>query len=226
MPTLNQLISDQRNIADSGENNYSFRIPDIQIAYWNHQIRSKLISQDISKRKDITDSWVQVITCVAIVQVDASECCTITTNCYNLRTELKIPKTIETYGDNLILRVTTPNGNIIAKSNPFKANYNKYNKYTSDKPTWYIKNGYIYITSFDLLETINIYGIFDNPEELSIFTQCGNCFSWEDEYPVSMKMASDITDIVVKTKILPFLQFPQDTSNDSLSQNQIGGKIQ
>lgn len=221
MPTLNQLISDQRNIADSGENNYSFRIADSQIAFWNHQVRSKLISQDIMKRKDISDVWVQSITCIELEQVDKSECCIITTNCYVLRTKVKIPSTIETYGDNNILRVTTPLGTIINKTNSFKTKYNKFNKFTSEKPAWYIEKGYIYITSEDLLETINVYGIFDNPEELSGFVKCGSCFSWDDEYPVSMKMASDITDIVVNTKILPFLRLPQDTTNNAISDNQI-----
>lgn len=224
MPSLNSLISDQRNIADSGENNYSFRIKDNQLAFWNHEIRAMLISQDIAKRKDITDSWIQTLTCVDLIQVDKSECCLITTNCYVLRTEVKIPKTIETAKDNLIIKVTTPTGDIVTKANPFKANYNKYNKFTSDKSTWYIQNGYMYITSEQLLETINIYGIFDNPEDLSNFTKCGSCFSWDDEYPVSMKMASVMTDIILKTKIFPFLQMPQDTSNDSLSQNQLGSK--
>lgn len=221
MPSLNTLISDQRNIADAGENNYSFRISDTQIAYWNHQLRSKLISQDIMKRKDISDIWVQTISCVELEQVDASECCLITTDCYVLRSKVKIPTTIETYGDNLIIRVTTPTGDIINKSNTFKAKYNKYNKYTSEKSAWYLEKGYIYITSEDLLETINIYGVFDNPEELSNFTKCGSCFSWEDEYPVSIKMASDMTDIIVNTKMLPMLKLPQDTTNNAISDNQI-----
>lgn len=221
MPTLNQLVSDQRNIADSGENNYSFRIADTQIAYWNHEIRAMLIAQDITKRKDISDVWVQVISCVELEQVDKSECCLITTNCYVLRSKIKIPTTIETYGDNLILRVTTPTGDIISKSNPFEVKYNKYNKYTSKKANWYLEKGYIYISSETLLETINIYGVFDNPEELSSFTKCGSCFSWDDEYPVSLKMANDMTNIILNTKILPMLRLPQDTTNNSISDNQI-----
>lgn len=79
----------------------------------------------------------------------------------------------------------------------------------------------MYITSDDLLETINIYGVFDNPEELSNFTKCGACFSWDDEYPVSLKMANDMTNIILNTKILPMLRLPQDTTNNSISDNQI-----
>ena len=77
------------------------------------------------------------------------------------------------------------------------------------------------------MEYVNVFAIFENPEELSEFTLCNNissCFSWDSPYPVSLKMANDITNIVMQTKVMPFLQMPQDTSNDALSQNQIGKK--
>jgi hypothetical protein len=37
-------------------------------------------------------------------------------------------------------------------------------------------------------------------------------------------MANDITNIIMQTKVNPFLQMPHDTSNDGLSQNQLGKK--
>ena len=226
MVTLRYLVSDVRNIAGSGENNYSFRISDEQFAFWIHEIRSMLISQAIGKRQDISDVWVQAISCMELELVDSSDCCIITTDCYILKTKQKLPITIETALDNTILRITTPTGDIIAKANPFKAKYNSYNKYTSNKPQWYLQNGYLYITSELLLEYINVFAIFENPEELIGFSSCNgsNCFSWDSPYPCSLKMANDITNIIMQTKVVPFLQMPQDTSNDALSQNQLGTK--
>lgn len=226
MTTLRHLVADIRNIADSGENNYSFRISDEQIAFWIHEIRSMLISQAISKRQDISDVWVQSISCMELELVDSSDCCIITTDCYILRTKLKLPITVENASDNLILRVTTPTGDIIAKANPFKAKYNAYNKYTNNKPQWYLQNGYLYITSELLLEYINVFAIFENPEDLINYTSCNGsgCFNWDSSYPCSLKMANDITNIIMQTKVIPFLQMPHDTSNDALSQNQLGKK--
>ena len=128
MFTLRHAVADVRNIADSGKNNYSFRISDEQIAFWFHEIRAMLISQAVTKRQDISDAWVQDISCLELELVDASDCCFITTDCYILKTKVQIPNTVETNSDNLILRVTNPVGDIISKSNSFEVKYNKYNK--------------------------------------------------------------------------------------------------
>ncbi len=226
MLTLRKLVADVRNIADSGENNYSFRISDEQFAFWIHEVRAMLISQAVAKRQDISDIWIQSIPCLELELVDSSDCCIITTDCYILRTKVRLPSSIETSGDNFILRVTTPTGDIISKSNPFEAKYNKYNKYTAKKPQWYLQDGYLYITSELLLEYINIFAIFENPEELVGYSTCGGsaCFNWDSNYPCSLKMANDITNIIMQTKVMPFLQMPHDTSNDALSQNQLGKK--
>ena len=63
MFTLRHAVADIRNIADSGKNNYSFRISDEQMAFWFHEVRSMLISQAITKRQDISDVWVQDLSC-------------------------------------------------------------------------------------------------------------------------------------------------------------------
>ena len=141
----NLLISDLRNIATSGSNSIEFKIEDSQLLFWCNEIRSMLISQAISKRQDISDTWIQIISCLELELVDESECCEVTTGCYVLRTVREIPNTIETWMDNTILKVTLPTGEIITKSNPYRAQYSSYSKYTSNKPTWYIKNNRIYI---------------------------------------------------------------------------------
>ena len=226
MFTLRKGIADVRNIADSGENNYSFRITDNQIGFWWSEVRSMLISQAIGKRQDITDVWVQSLPCLELELVDNSDCCIITTKCYILKTKLKIPITIETASDNLILSVTNPMGDIITKSNRFESKYTKYNKWTSEKPQWFLQNGYLYITNDKLLEYVNIFAIFEDPQDLASYTTCSgsSCFNLDSQYPVSLKMANDITNIIMQTKVIPFLQFPQDTSNDALSENQVGKK--
>ncbi len=218
----NQIVSDIRNIASSGSNPVEFKIEDSQILFWCNEIRSMLISQAIQKKQDLSDVWIQALTCLELEQVDKSECCNIPTGCYLLKTVKKIPHTIESWMDNTIIRVTKPTGDIIAKSNNFEANYNKYNKYVSKTSSWYLKNDYLYITNEQLLETVNIYAIFEDPSDLSGFINCNNntCFGWDSEYPCSLKMASDITNIVLKTKVFPFLQLPVDNKNDAANINE------
>lgn len=217
MITLRHIVADIVNLATSGELAYSFRIEDTQIAYWVHQTRSKLISQALSKRDDISDIWIQMIGCVELEQVSLSDCCETSTNCYILRSVNKLPVTIETYIDNSIIRVTTASGEIISKSDSFNAKYQKYSKYTANKPVWYLKNGYLYIEGVTDINTVTVFGLFENPEELASWVNCEDqeCFTWDSSYPCSMRMASDITDIVFKTKILPFYSTNPDTDNDA-----------
>lgn len=215
--TYNTLRSDIRNMATSGSNPIDFRIPDSQIDFWVDQTRSKLISQSIQKRKDITTVWVQILPCLELQHVDKSECCDLPSNCKVLRTVLQIPRTVETSADNCILKVTDSSGNIIPKTTENGAKYDQYNKYTSNQTKWYEKNMYIYIINNDTLSKINVHAIFESPMDLADYESCTGetCFNDNDEYPCSLKMASEITDIVYKTKVIPFMTLPQDNSNDA-----------
>ena len=215
--TANKLVSDIRNIATSGSNPVEFRIEDSQVLFWCNEIRAMLIAQALQKRSDISDTWLQVISCLELELVDKSECCEITTNCYILRTKRELPDTIETSADNFIVRVETPKGEIISKTNPFEEKYIQYSKYVKEKARWFIKNNRIYIVNETLLEYINVWGIFEDPMTLKEYVACdGNtCFNWDSDYPASLKMANDITNIVLKTKVYPFLQLPADNTNDA-----------
>jgi hypothetical protein len=215
--TTKQLIADIRNIATSGSNPVDFRIEDKQILFWINEIRSMLISQSLQKRQDISDTWLQQITCLELVEVDKSECCEITTDCKILRTVRQLPDTIETNADNTIIRVESMIGEIISKTTPFESKYVSFSKYTKNKGRWYSKNNYLYIINEQYIDKINVVGLFENPADLIAYTACNGstCFSYNSPYPASLKMASDITNIVLKTKVYPFLQLPQDNTNNA-----------
>lgn len=218
---VNQLISDIRNIASSGSNPIEFKIEDAQILFWCNEIRSTLISQAIQKKQDISDVWIQWIHCLEMEQVDKSECCEIQTNCYILRSVQELPNTIETFGDNSIIRVMTPTGKIISKSTGFEAQWS-YGKYTKEQPKWFIKNKRLYITNEEFIKWVDVALLAENPSDLAGFNNCAGtaCFNSGSEYPCSLKMASDITNIVLKTKVYPFLQMPADNTNDNANTTQ------
>lgn len=214
--TLNHIISDIRNIATSGSNPVEFRIEDTQITYWINECRATLISQAIAKNQDINDSWIQKIGCLLMEKTTDSDCCLVPSDCYIYKSVQQLPDTIDTFSDNFIIRVTMPSGEIISKSNPFNSIYSKYNKYTDSKPEWFIKDNYLYVIHKDILKYVNVYLIAEDPSELANFTDCtdSTCFSVNSTYPCSLKMASMITDIVIRTKVYPYLQLPPDNRND------------
>lgn len=220
MPSANHIAYDILNIATSGSTPIDFKIDLNQILYWIDQYRAMLISQALQKKETITDSWIQSISCLDLIEVDKSECCEIETDCKILRTQLSIPETVEARSANTIVRVLKPNGNHISEVNPSEARYTKYTKYGNIGTKWYFKNGYIYIIDDEYLEKITVYGIFDRPSDLADYVSCdgSTCYTPDDEYPCTMKMAKDITGIILKERVYPYLQLPQDTSNDANQQ--------
>ncbi len=218
MASAQSLIADVRNIAASGPATADFRIADAEILHWINEVRSMLINQAIQKRQDISDVWIQTIGCLPLMVVDQSECCEITTDCKILRSEVQLPPTVETDGINLIMQVAGIDGTALAKINTFRARFRAYNRFIKNTPGWYIKNRYLYIiNSDDTLGMVSIKGIFENPLDLASFTDCSDqsCITLESEYPVSLKMANEITNYIFKTKILPYMSNIQDNSNDS-----------
>lgn len=218
--TRSHLIYDINEIASSGGNPNEFKITLEEIGYWVDQTRAQLIGQSLNKRDDVNDSWVQYINCLELEQVDASECCDVDSGCFVLRSVKEIPSTIDTWRDNWIISVTSIDGTSIPKSNPIKQRYQKFNKYTGNKKSWYIKNNRLYVINDQILQFVNLAGIFESPTELENFVTCTNqqCYTDDSPYPISFNMASQITDIIIKTKVQPFMTFPEDNRNDANSQ--------
>lgn len=222
MITLKEITDDIRAIASSGSNPDNFKIPDEQIFYWINQARAMLINQSLAKKDDLNDTWLQQINCMALEPADESECCLAPSGCYVLKTVKKVPSTIDTWKPNWIVSVTTAFGDQIPKSNQFSNRYQKYNKYTGNKKYYYLKNDYIYVVNNEDLSIINVQALFEDPMELANFPTCegGVCFSTDSAYPVSANMSSQITDIIIKTKVMPFMQFPSDNINDGNNDSQ------
>jgi len=215
--TLNKLVRQCLEMANGGS------VPnDSQASYelvrqWVEEQRAILISQSISKGDDINDSWIQYINCVDLEQIDSSSCpCEVTSGCLVLKSKQRLPSTIDTWEDNNINSVVTPLGVVISKTNPVKSRYDKYNKYTGEKRAWFIKDDYLYILNEEMLESVSVSGVFEYPMDVARFTCNGQpCMTEDSPYPVSLNLMSNIIDIVVKTKIIPFMQSFASMTNDA-----------
>jgi len=92
-------------------------------------------------------------------------------------------------------------------------------KFSKATNFWYMIGQSLYVvTQNPLLCHINIAGVFTNPTEVCSYSQDGNtcCFNKDtDKYPVSRRMAADITHAILHNEIAEFLQTVPDESNDS-----------
>lgn len=172
----------------------------------------------------IPSIYYQTLPCVEVIDVDQAECCSITTGCYIKRTKDKIPPFVHLSDGELIEKVgptfiVTVPFNII----PYRrAEYFGTGKYDKKAIAAFLYNGYLYLISnnkfeFELLEFINIRGIFRNPMEAGRFKDCDGkpCFSPLSIYPLEGKLWEYIKKDILGTELKIKLTTPTDNEGDN-----------
>lgn len=225
---LSEIVYNIKNLIAGGLESDDANLSDSQLAFIVGYYRAKLAKQDLDRGRINKEIHIQNLGKVNLIEADKNECCD-TDGCI-LRTELKIPKPLETNTGLNITFVGTMNGR------PFNKEYHNSMfwagaaKYTGREPKWYYQNGYIYIVNPPsvMLDHINIQGIFEDPYVAKKFRSCdcpqngedcGDTFpSMDFEYPIPMHHIDTIVKLVSQTELQILMSFPNDISNDSIDQ--------
>lgn len=219
--SLNKLVYDIKNTGSGGFQSDDTPVSDRQVAFWINQERAFFISQLFSAGKAIPDALVQHLECVEMECLDPAECCEIQTCDRVLRSTQKIPQTIHRNDRDSILTVSTPDHRMgFTKTSYFRQRTNQYNKYTGKKPRYFIKNNYLYVTNTTELEYVALSGIFDDPTEALLFSNCDGtpCWTWDDEYPITNRLSTIISGKILKERLGISLSSPNDENNDARQQ--------
>lgn len=198
-----------------------------KVQYDIKNLRSRLIRNEQNKNRTIDSALIQTLGCVPVKAVDASECCTVKTNCYVMRTVDKIPNAIELHRKKLITRVGPVN--ITSKPYSFitytESQWAGNNTFTKNDIYAFLLNGYIYLKSNNpdiyALKYINIQGVFDDPTALADYA-CNEegtvkCYDEDQPYPINDWMVSYIEDML-QEKYLKQYSYPADKANDATDQ--------
>jgi len=224
MASLNQLTFDILELVRGNSISDDIEIDERQIIYHINNQRALWLKREMEKPgAEIDQNIEQDLGCVELTTADSAECCDIESGCVLLRTKKKIPKTLK-FGssENNITRV----GPVDKITTPFnfvpygRAVYSGHGKYTKDLIYAYLLNDYIYIKTSDkiaqLMEYINVRGVFEDPTAVSAFIDCDNqsCFSLDDEYPIHTYIIPYIKEQILN-QLGMAMKFPKDDSNDS-----------
>lgn len=218
MTTLNHIVFDILNLASGGRISDDSKLAPRQIEEWVHQTRSRLLSQDLTKGKEITDEVIQPLGCVELEYVDKSTCPHLPVGCSILRSVKEIPRTIERVQRNTILSVEDLDSTEgFYQTTSFRSKWNKHNKYTAGQSRWYIYDNHLYLDGPKRIKRLALTGIFEDPSEVANFNYVNGdpCWTRDSKYPISKKMASDIVNIILKEKIGIEIQMPTDEINDA-----------
>lgn len=193
-------------------------------------VRAKLIKQQANKKQKISQWNYQTLPCVELVKASAHECpCLPPIGCKILRTKHPIPKPITDLSKHLIQSVTSIDGSVVySETSWVEKKYKNSNKYTANKPDYFIKDGYLYITHLKGAEVISIAGVFEDPIEVENFpSYCENdigtyddCNSpLEKEFPIDNDMIDTLIEITTRELPMLFSQNIEDLTNDSKDSN-------
>jgi hypothetical protein len=223
MATIKEIVYDLKNIIRGGLQSDDEMISDRQIEFQVNSLRAQFIRQDINKRRSISDNIKQVLPHVEMEGVPAS-LAGLNSEGTILRSKYQIPNPIETSHADLITAIG-PTG--VLSTNFHFIPYNRApfagtNRYTKRMQFAFLLDNFVYVLGPDteLLTHIKVEGVWQNPREVSAYTDANGFVSYDPEthdYPLSISMLDLIKQSTMATNMQPFVQMPTDISNNAKS---------
>lgn len=225
--TVREVIQRIKNLYSKGTPSDDSRLTDRHVYSKLVTVRSRLITQELNRRKKVSNWNYQVLPCVELIEVPRHECpCLPEIGCRILRSKYKLPKPLVGHNNHIITSVASVDGSIVYSETSFEAKkYKGGNRYTSSKPDYYIRGGYLYITHRLGPRIISITGLFEDPAEAEKYPMyCSEGDSHDDkgcvspldgEFPIEADMLDALIEMSLNELVLTFSQMPEDRSNNS-----------
>ncbi len=229
MPTFDELTYSTLETVYGGKisDDSTIALELVQFFWLNN--RSKLIREDQGKGRSLSNNITQTLPCVPVIEVNASECCDIQTDCTMYRTENPLPKFVELYQKDLITKVSgvdimSKGWNII----PYhRALYAGSSRWTKNTIKVFLKNSYLYIMNPPgPLSKISITGVFEDPRDAAQYANCAGtpCYNDDMEFPISSWMIPIIQSMILKNDMRIITANGQDEKGDERNDPNMGGK--
>jgi len=193
--TLDEIAYNLLNLFRGGISSQDENMSLNQIKWNIKHYRAVFIRRDFARNGLVTRHLEQDLRCVQLEKVDLSKCCNITIDCPAYRSVKPIPKTVRFNFEEAITYVGDITGvGRIPLIRPYEVPFIPFDKYTKNNPKAYMIEDYIYVINLPGAEYINIRGIFEDPEEVQGFLDCGGnpCYSDSDTFPMPMDMVQAI----------------------------------
>lgn len=228
---LKDLIQAIQSLYSKGVQSSESRLTSRHIYNKFLRVRAKLFREMSNKKQKISDWNYQTLNCVELIEVPAHQCsCVPPMGCEILRSKFKLPRPITGLNAHLIKAVTSITGeNIYSEVSIKEKQYKKGNKYTSNKPDFFIEDGYLFTThvkgSPRILKVVILPG---DPAEARQFESycddCPECVECESpldmEFPIELEMAETMIPIAADELIREFNGYGrEDRTTDSQDDN-------
>jgi len=140
--------------------------------------RNVLINQQQNKTQKVSQWVYQTLPCVELIKAPTHECpCLPAVGCTIYKTKYKLPETLVNLDRHLIQSVTSIDGTRdFSETSWEEKQYKSGNRYTANKPDYYIRSGYLYVTQKTGSTLISITGLWTDPLEAYAYpSHCDEC---------------------------------------------------
>lgn len=183
--------------------------------------KALIIKRELDKNRKVSEFNFDYLECIEMVKALPYECpCAPPQGCEILKTKCKLPHAVTYRNGGFIQSVSSIDGSIIFNKTTWEhKQYRQFNRYVKPDNDYYIKDGYLYITTNKNLQAITVKGIFMD----SLDNSCKKCCEDQEQSCVSkldetFNIEPDLIDVVVELAVQeivePFTKIKQDEEND------------
>lgn len=186
-------------------------------------VRALLLHRQASKKQKISQWNYQTLPCVELIEASPHECgCEVPVGCTIQRSVYPLPSPVSDLGSHLIQNVSSVDGSVFYSEVSWQEKkYKSGSKYTANKPDFFIRNGYLFLTHRRGPKIVSITGLFQDPLEAENFPSaceesCSDCESFLDkEFHLDASLIEPLVQMSVEELIGIFSQNIEDTTNNS-----------
>lgn len=224
---VKELIQRVQSLYSKGVQSDDSRLSNRHIYNKLKTVRTRLMTQEVRKKKKLSDWSYQTLPCIELIKVPRHDCpCVPPVGCEILRSKHKIPKILTGYTSDQIQLVSTIDMNKKINSISINAvNSFKGNKYSKGGLNYFIHNKYLYIVSPTLdLKMVLLKAIFEDPVKAEEFRNycdedCVDCKKCSDpleaEFHIEEELLEPLIEISIAELVVAFSSSIEDLTNNS-----------
>lgn len=222
---VKEIIQRIQSMYSKGVNSDDSRLANRHIYNKIVTVRAKLISQEAKKKQKISAWNYQTIPCIELIKVNTHECpCIPPIGCQILRSKFKLPMPLSGLSGDLIKSVHTIDRSIkIDEMSVTAIKYQKGNKYSRAKITYFIENEFLYISTPANLKVVSMTALFEDPLEVNKYQglcddckECTQCMDYlEQEFPIDNDLVDTLIEMSFNEVVITFAQSQEDKTNNS-----------
>lgn len=216
--SLNEISHNILNSLRGGRTSSEEHMSLEQIKYIVKYYRALFIRRDFQRNNNRSRMFEQDLGMLSVGSIDSAESPDEVSGNHVKRTTKQIPTPIRLKHNVAITHVGTKDKVAIPFSflDDVRTPWQEFNKFTSKSPFVTYRNGYLYLTNISFSDSINVRGVFEDPEQVHKFTR-ENGFDLYDEdspFPISIDMLEGITKGILSGELILMVETPSDTTTD------------